>query len=171
MTTNKISFNKGDYCRINQENLAYECRVLEINESKTQVQMVGHRVNVEVETKTLLPSLGKTAREKQREDAKILATLKAGDLCRAIRDGKKTEAKIWQLAEDPKGKRYAVISFLDVPEVETTVWIEELKPQKDKGKFLKYVAYTGPGHWVLWFKDVLSIRLWCNLSSHCSVHF
>ena len=62
--------------------------------------MIGHGVQVEVDKKSILPSLGKSTRIKQEEDAKICKALKAGDLCRAIRDGKFAEAKIWQLAED-----------------------------------------------------------------------
>jgi len=137
MGANKISFNKGDYCRTTQDNIPYECRVLEINESKTKVEMIGLGINIEVETKSLLPSLGKTARTKQEEDAQIVAALKAGDFCRAIREDKLTEAKIWDWAEDETGKRYAVIAFVDAPDLESTVWIEELKPQWKVGDYCR----------------------------------
>ena len=128
MTASKVSFNKGDYCRISYDEQLYECQVLDIAESKTKVQLIGHDVNLEVDKKSILPSLGKSTRVKQEEDAKICKALKAGDLCRAIRDGKFAEAKIWQLAEDDQKKPYAVVAFVDVPEAETTVWIESLKP-------------------------------------------
>ena len=90
MSTNRISFNKGDYCRIIQDHLPHECRVLDINESKANVQMIGQGDNVhaEVDSKSLLPSLGKTARTKQEEDAKLIASLKAGDQREPIRHQK-----------------------------------------------------------------------------------
>ena len=125
----KISFHKGDFCRINYDNQAYECKVTEI-EPKTIVEIIGHGVSVDMENpKSLLPSLGKSTRVKQEEDAKICNALKPGDFCRAMREGTWTEAKIWQISEDEQGKRYVIISFLDDPNVETTVWIEALKPQ------------------------------------------
>ena len=128
MAASKVSFNKGDYCRITYDEQPYECQVLEIAESKIKVQLIGHNVILEVDKKSILPSLGKSTRIKQEEDAKICKALKAGDLCRAIRDGKFAEAKIWQLAEDDQKKPYAVIAFVDVPEAEITVWIESLRP-------------------------------------------
>ena len=122
------SFNKGDYCRISYDDQLYECQVLDIAGLKTKVQLIGHDVNLEVDKKSILPSLGKSTRAKQEEDAKICKALKAGEFCRAIRDGKFAEAKIWQLAEDDQNKPYAVVAFIDAPEVELTVWIESLKP-------------------------------------------
>ena len=137
MTASKVSFNKGDYCRIIYDDQPYECQVSDVAELTTKVQLIGHGVNLDVEKKNLLPSLGKSARVKQDEDAKICNALKAGDLCRVVRDGNFAEAKIWQLAEDDEGKRYAVVAFVDAPEAELTAWIESLKPAWKAGDYCR----------------------------------
>ena len=67
----RMSFNKGDYCRISYDDQLYECQVSDITGLKTKVQLIGHDVNLEVDKKSILPSLGKSTRVKQEEDAKI----------------------------------------------------------------------------------------------------
>ena len=66
-----MSFNKGDYCRISYDDQLYECQVSDITGLKTKVQLIGHDVNLEVDKKSILPSLGKSTRVKQEKDAKI----------------------------------------------------------------------------------------------------
>ena len=78
-----MSFNKGDYCRISYDDQLYECQVSDITGLKTKVQLIGHDVNLEVDKKSILPSLGKSTRVKQEEDAKICKA-KDREACRTL---------------------------------------------------------------------------------------
>ena len=51
------------------------------------------------------------------------------------RDGKRMEAKIWEIKECPQKRPYAVVTFMELGDAEYSFWLSDLTPSSRKNPY------------------------------------